>query len=183
MQFFIPMFLIFIAGALFVTWIDPQYQEIKEKQAEKVRYDETLAKTLEIREFRNNIQNRYNTIDEEDLERLEKMLPTHIDNIRLILDINNVASIRQMTIRDIRINLEDSVSGEDDLALAQAPYGSVGFQFTVVTTYENFKTFLDDLSRSLRVVDVTSIDISTIEDEEDFYRFGVGIRTYWLPAQ
>lgn len=168
-----------------MTWIDPTYQEIKEKQAEKARYDETLAKTVEIREFRKNVQSKYNAIDERDFERLEKMLPTHIDNIRLILDINSVASARGMTIRDIRIDLDQGVGDDEniDVSSSAGGYGSVGFRFTVVTTYPNFKDFLDDLALSLRVVDVHSIGIGAIEEEDNFYRFDVGIRTYWLPKQ
>ena len=183
MQLLAPIILIVISGGLFMMWIDPEYQEIKEKQAEKARYDETLAKTVEIREFRQNIESKYELIDERDLERLDKMLPTHIDNIRLILDINNVANARSMTIRDIRIDLADESGGDsEDIAVTDGGgFGSVGFRFTVVTTYENFKDFLDDLALSLRVVDVTSVGISEIEDEENFYRFDVGIRTYWLP--
>ena len=182
MQFFIPLILIIIAGGLFVSWIDPQYQDIKDKQVEKASYSETLTKTVEIREFRNNIQDRYNEIAQEDLERLEKMLPVHIDNIRLILDINNVANARQMTIRDIKIDLDDNAEDTTDIsAVDLTSYGSVGFHFTVVTTYENFKDFLSDLSSSLRVIDVTSVEIGAIEEESDFYRFNVGIQTYWLP--
>ena len=44
MQFFIPLILIIIAGGLFVSWIDPQYQDIKDKQVEKASYSETLTK-------------------------------------------------------------------------------------------------------------------------------------------
>ena len=137
---------------------------------------------MEIREFRNNIQDRYNEIAQEDLNRLEKMLPTHIDNIRLILDINNVANARQMTIRDITIDLDENAEDTTDVSsVDRSSYGSVGFRFTVVTTYENFKDFLGDLASSLRVIDVTSIEIGSIEEEDNFYRFNVGIQTYWLP--
>ena len=181
MQLFAPIILIIISGALFVTWIDPQYQEIKDKQTEKARFDETLAKTVEIREFRKDIQSKYNTIETRDIERLQKMLPTHIDNIRLILDVNSVANARQMTISDIRIDLKDDSTG--DIAVSDmGTYGSVGFRFTVVTTYANFKQFLDDLATSLRVIDVTSVEIESIQGEDQFYRFNVGIKTYWLPS-
>lgn len=183
MQFFIPIILIFISGGLFITWIDPQYQLVKEKQIEKSRYDETLAKTVEIREFRKTIQSKYNTIDTESLDRLSKMLPTHVDNIRLILDVNNVANARGMTIRDIRIDLQDTTAADKINVSDKGLYGSVGFRFTIVTTYDNFKAFISDLSSSLRVIDVTSVEISDIKDEKDFYRFGIGIKTYWLPSE
>ncbi len=184
MQFLVPVILIMLSVGLFATWVDPQYQLIQERQVEKTRYEETLAKTVEIREFRNDIQQSYNAISEEDLNRLSKMLPTHIDNIRLILDVNSVASKRGMTIRDIKINLTDNSAGVEEINVSdQGLYGVVGFNFTVVTTYENFKDFIDDLALSLRIIDVTSIEISEIPEEVDFYRFNVGIKTYWLPTE
>ncbi|MFW0870885.1 MAG: type 4a pilus biogenesis protein PilO [Patescibacteria group bacterium] len=184
MQLIAPIILILISGGLFVTWIDPQYQEIKDLQLEKARYDEALDRVVEIREARNQIQSRYNTIEDQDLDRLGKMIPSHIDNIRLILDVNSVANARQMTIRDIRINLnEDSSPGAKISVGNQGAHKSVGFRFTVVTTYENFKKFLDDLALSLRIIDVESVEISSIQDETSFYRFDVGIRTYWLPQE
>lgn len=185
MQLFVPIILILISGTLFVTWIDPQYQDIKDLQAEKARYDEALDRIVEIREARQEIQSRYNTIDEMDLDRLNKMLPSHIDNIRLILDVNSVANTRQMTIRDIRITLGENASTNTngDIAVNQGSYEKVGFRFTVVTTYDNFKQFLDDLSTSLRIIDVESVEISAIQGEDNFYRYDVGISTYWLPQE
>ena len=183
MQLIIPIILVALSGGLFVTWIDPQYKEIQEKQQEKARYEETLAKTTEIKEFRDDIASKYRLIDERDLDRLEKMLPTHIDNIRLILDINSVANKRQMTISDIRINLNED-SDVDEISVGDTSlFGTVGFSFTVVTTYDNFKGFLEDLALSLRVVDVQSVEITSIEGENNFYRFTVGINTYWLPKE
>ena len=184
MQFLMPVILIIISGALFFTWVDPQYQLIKEKQAEKEKFDETLAKTAQIREFRNEVQRKYNAIDEESLERLKKMLPTHIDNIRLILDVNSVAAKRGMDIADIKIDLENNNAGVDEIDVTdQGNFGTVGFRFTVVTTYDNFKAFIDDLALSLRIVDVDSIEIQPIEGEDNFYRFNLGIKTYWLPTE
>lgn len=184
MQLIAPIILIVISGTLFITWIDPQYQDIKDLQAEKARYDEALDRIVEIREARNEIQSRYNTIEERDFERLNKMVPTHIDNIRLILDVNSVANARQMTIRDIRINLNEGDNGDGNISVgSQGAYESVSFRFTVVTTYDNFKQFLDDLALSLRIIDVESVEISSIQGEDNFYRFDVGIRTYWLPQE
>jgi len=184
MQFLIPIILIMISVGLFASWVDPTYQTIKERQVEKARYDETLAKTVQIREFRNEIDQKYKAIPEEDLERLDKMLPTHIDNIRLILDVNSVASKKGMTIRDIKIDLQDNGSGVEEIDVSdQGLFGTVGFSFTVVTTYDNFKDFIDDLALSLRIIDVNSIEISSIPEEDNFYRFNVGIQTYWQPTE
>lgn len=183
MQYLLPLILIGISGALFLTWVDPTYQEIKDLQIENQSYDEALAKTTEIREFRKNIQAQYNTISESSRSRLESLLPSRIDNIKLILDINSIADKNGMTIRDIRIDRREGAAGagrETIVTSDEGLYETVDFSFSVVSTYDNFKKFLNDLSLSLRIVDVVSVEISTINGDEDFYRYDVGIRTYWL---
>ena len=35
----LPISLVLISGGIFVTWIDPTYQEVKDKQVEKARYE------------------------------------------------------------------------------------------------------------------------------------------------
>lgn len=185
MNFLIPVILVVISGGLFFTWIDPQYNEIKSLQVERARYDETLARTAEIRDFRRNVQAKFNAISTEDLTRVEKLLPSRIDNIKLILDINTIADRNGMIIRDIRIDRKDGGSGTGRETIEvndENIYGTVGFSFSVVSTYDNFKKFIDDLSLSLRIIDVTSVAISPIPEEVQFYRFDVGIQTYWLKS-
>jgi len=86
---------------------------------------------------------------------------------------------------DVRIDRREGSdgTGRDSIQTAsEGLYETVQFSFSVVSTYDNFKRFLDDLAISLRVVDVTSISVSEISGEEDFYRYDVGIKTYWLEA-
>lgn len=181
MQFLVPVILIIISGALFLTWIDPTYSEIRDLQVENQSYDEALDKTTEIREFRRTIQSQYNAIDSVDQNRLKKTLPTHIDNIQLILDINSIADKNGMTIRDVRIDRRGTAdAGRETIDTGAGLYQTVEFPFSVVSTYENFKRLLDDLSLSLRIVDVTSVGVSGITEGDEFYRFDVGIKTYWL---
>ncbi len=183
MQLIIPIILIVLSGAMFVTWIDPQYKEIQKKQQEKTQYDNILAKTTEIKEIRDNITSGYGLISKEDLDRLGIIMPKHVSNIHLILDVNSVAKGRQMNISDIRINLNKNSETDEIRVDSSQPFGKVEFNFTVVTTYENFKGFLEDLASSLRIVDVESVEITPIEDEDQFYRFNLGISTYWLPKK
>ena len=183
MQLIIPIVLIIVSGLLFALHIDPQYKEIKDKQVDRAQYNEALAKTDEIRVFREDINSKYNAIDKRNTQKLKSMLPTHIDNIRLILDVSNVAG-PLMTIQDVRINLGGDGKGAEDLVVSDSGiYNSVGFQFTVVTTYDRFKDFLEKLAGSLRVIDVNSVEVITIEGKDDTFRFDVGIQTYWLPKE
>lgn len=184
MQFLLPIVLVIISAGAFFTFIDPRYQDIKELQKEKAEYVRISDNTERVRDLRNSLKAKYNAIPAEKLDRLEKLLPPHIDNIRLILDINNIAQRNgNMTIRDIRIDegaASTSAGGQISSAGSDL-YGSVLFSFSVTTTYDNFKNFMEDIARSLRIIDVTSLSISRVSGVEgNFYRFNVGIKTYWL---
>jgi len=183
MKYILPLILIGLSGALFLTWIDPTYKEIQVLQEENQGYDEALAKTAEIREFRKSIQSKFNTLSSDNLSRLGSLLPSRIDNIKLILDINRIAATNGMTIRDIRIDKRESSEGRETIQSEEDKlYSTIQFSFSVVSTYDNFKKFLDDLAISLRIIDVTSVSVSSISGEDNFYRYDVGIKTYWLPT-
>ena len=190
MKFLLPVVLVIISGGLFLLWIDPTYKDIQVVLNENQGYVDALEKVEEVRKKRAEIQEIRETISDDQIVRLKKILPERIKNIDLILDVNNIADINGMNISDIRINDETSESGERaEIETNDAGYETVSFSFSVVSTYDSFKDFLKDLSLSLRVVDVTTITITPINNTNiaeageatvlDLYRFDVGIDTYW----
>lgn len=191
MKFLLPVILVIISGALFLLWIDPTYKDIQVILNENQGYVDAIEKVKEVREKREEVQEIRNTISRSQEERLEKILPTRIKNIDLILDVNNIADINGMNISGIRINDQSETnSGERaEIETNDAGYQTVSFAFSVVATYDTFKEFLEDLSLSLRVIDVTNVSITPINNNSiaeegqasviDLYRFDVGIDTYW----
>jgi Tfp pilus assembly protein PilO len=51
--------------------------------------------------------------------------------------------------------------------------------FKVDSDYETFVSFLQDVEKSLRIVDVTDLTF-TAPDKSTNYDFGITIKTYWL---
>ena len=129
--------------------------------------------------MRRGLLARFNDIALDDRERLEKLLPDHIDSVRLIIDVNNIASQHGMTLKNI--NLLDSMTEQAGSSLALGPqearFKAVGLKFSVGGSYDKFRSFMRDLEQSLRLVDVRSI--SFIADEDD-YDYSVTISTYKL---
>lgn len=186
MSNFISAGLIIVSIAVFFGYINPTYgaatgetslaeKSIKELEEEKARYTEALNKTIEIEDARKGLIVKYNAIPSEDREALEKLLPDHIDSVRLILDINNVASEYGMALRNI--SLADEGPKGTTLGPGSEHVQTVGLTFTVEGPYEKFRGFLRDMEKSLRLVDVTSIGFAAAEDA---YSYGVTLSTYKL---
>jgi len=175
MRFFIPIILLIVSGATFFWFIDPTYSDIQTLEGERELFSEALDNSQELQAVRDDLLSQYNGYTAEDLDRLEKMLPDAVDNVRLIRDLNGIAGDYGMTLRNtsVQISQQNTQAGPSEGTL-----GSVLVSFTVTSSYESLVSFLQDLERSLRLVDVVNLAFTT--SEENLYEYNVGIRTYWI---
>lgn len=181
MQFITPIFLIIVSIAVFFGFVDPRYKEISESKKLEAQYEEALSKSRELQEIKANLLSEYNAFRPEDVAKLEKMLPDNIDNVRLIIEIDNVAkkyglSVKNLIVRD-DVALTTGTS-KKQIGPDTRDYSSVTLEFSVGTSYNTFLRFLRDLEQSLRLVDVVSVNFRAEGSDFDDYR--VAIRTYWL---
>jgi len=189
--------IIFIGASimLFVLYVRPTYDLVQNNKAQVARFDEALAKTREIQELKSNLLSRYNLFAGQNLDRLQKMLPDHVDNVRLVLDMDGIASRYGIRIQNVAV--QESSRDRDDAsstilnggAIQDQPYQSLTLEFEVVSTYDEFVLLIRDLESSLRIVDLVTLSVrprtnervSTTLSNEPIYTFGVSLRTYWLP--
>lgn len=180
MRFVIPSVLLIAAIGLFVVYTNPTYQSSQEITMQVSSYDEALDRSQELRRARDELLARRNTFATEDLQKLQRMLPDNVDNIRLIIEINNIASKHALALQNVELGeLSDSRQARSTFSVGASgdPIGSVDVSFSLSTTYEKFLAFLADLERSLRIVDVQGITFSA---DETVSQYNLTIRTYWL---
>ena len=176
-KFALPLFLILLSGGLFFTYIDPTYQKISELRQEVGQYDGALNKSKELRTARDRLLSKYNIFAANDLNNLRKFLPDNVDNVRLIMEIDNMASKYGVLIRKVGIGAPSS-NGRDSLGPNVSDYDSMVLDFTVEAPYGSFVKFLNDMANSLRIVDVT--DFSFQSANIDLYKYQLSVKTYWL---
>ena len=182
-----------LAGGIFFWYTKPAYDGVQEVRAKIAQYDEALNKAAELQKRKQELLSRFNTFNPSDIERLEKLLPNHVDNVRLILDLDALAARFGIALQ----NVDVSSSGSQD-AKGKTPIGSVGaanqkydsltFTFATIATYSNFVRFLTALESSLRIVDLESLSMTSGGNaaaankatSEPLYNFKITLRTYWL---
>ena len=190
MSNFISIVLLIASLAVFWGYIHPTYgaftgmqdlstRSIKELVEERTRYSDALQKTQEIEDVRKGLLSRFNAIPLEDRERIEKLLPDHIDSVRLIIDVNNIASQYDMTLRNISLVDSDSQAAESSVGIGPQDtlFKGVGLKFNVAGSYDNFRSFLRDLEQSLRLVDVRTVSFIA---QDNSYDYSVTLLTYKL---
>lgn len=173
-----PIILIVIAGAIFFGFIDSQYAEVKEISAEMEEYDTALRQVRDLRQAEQNILAKRASFEEVDIERLEKLLPDNVDNVRLLLDLDAIASKYGMTLRGVSVSQPSSLGQNEAEDAGGAGVRFVTVSFAVNSSYRNFLLFLEDLERSLRLVDVDGVSFQS--SDVDFYEYQVSLKTYWL---
>ncbi len=191
MKFLIPILLIIISGTGFFMLVSPKYEEIKILKQEVDAYDNALANSKVLTDERDKLATKYNNINKSDLERLNKLLPDNIDNIRMILEIEKLALYYDMYLKDIKY--DDKKENEENVEVQagvqnnnfNSEYGSWDLEFTTEGSYGNFISLLKDIEKNLRLVDVVSVDfvssdLSGSKKDSDNYKYIIKIRTYWL---
>jgi Tfp pilus assembly protein PilO len=185
MRHITPILFIVLSLALFFVYTNGAYSEVSEINAELNTYKEALHSADVVREKIEKGIQEYQNFTDEDIARLEKLLPDTVDNIHLIIDVDGIARTYGLTIRDIAIVEKDTETSSRGSARINSGRGVRGLyeetsiQFSVRARYSIFMNFLHDLEESLRVLDIKDISFISGEDGE-VYDFTLTIDTYWL---
>jgi Tfp pilus assembly protein PilO len=178
MKILAPTIFIIIAGLLFFGYVDPTYNHVKELRAEESTYNQALTRAKELQQVRDQLLARYNTFSPTNVTRLEKLVPDHVDNVRLILDLDTLASKYGMRVRDVQIQSDNTRGARGEVGPDELSHESVVLSFQVSGTYDTFRQYLADLEKSLRLVDVVGLSFKS--DETGIYDYTLHIKTYWL---
>ena len=178
-----PIIFIIVSIVIFFTFTDPVYKEVKDLNIKYAQYQDVLDKSEELLRQRKTLQDKYNSFSEDDVSRLKKLLPDTVDNVKLIIDIDEIAKRYGLTIKGVRLDdskvnksgVKDSVA---TITAGESRFGIIPMGFSVSADYNTFLNFLEDLEGSLRIVDVTNINLKP--GANNIYTFDVSLKTYWL---
>ena len=193
-RFIIPIILIGIAIAGFFTFVNPIHKEVVVLQAQVDSYNKALDNSKALGYERDKLTKIHNSLDLKNLNKLKKLLPDNVDNIRLILEIEKIASPYGMVLKDVKYNATSKDTPISQASGAtQAVKNSTGkdysvwnLEFSIQGTYNNFTNFVKDLENNLRIVDISSIQFSSNAGAgispslSESYKYNFKIKTYWL---
>jgi len=198
MRFIGPLIMLAVSVGLFFAYTSKTYTSIQELRVKQAEYNDALSNAAELEAVRNQLIERYNMFDTQTLAELKKLLPDNVDNIKLILEINDVAVKYGMSLKNVKFQSNQTASpttieeSNSRLAEKKKSYSSFNVEFSTEGTYSNFVLFLSDIEKSLRIVDVNSIAFSSPElpqtalggltngKPKDSYKYDFSISTYWL---
>ncbi len=177
------------AVGIFFGYTKPAYDSSATVRGTIAEYDAALSKAGELQQLKQTLLARYNSFNPADVERLQKLLPDHVDNVRLILDLDNLAGRHGLALQNVAVSApqtaSDAQTAAGSISSSKQRYDSLTLKFTTVASYETFLQLLADLESSLRIVDLVALRLSPVQEggparAGDLYTYDITIRTYWL---
>ena len=192
MRILAPILLLIAAVATFFVYIDPQYQEIKKLREEGRQLTSTLENSNQVKAVRDKLTEESKRFTDDQLKKLEKIVPTRIDSMGFILDVVGIANNRGLTIESFKITPSSQANGlvkgkniftrsaktASPVAVATLSPGESKIDFRVTSSCEVFVSFLEDLERNLQITDISSITFGV--EDNNLYKFQVSGKIYSL---
>lgn len=178
-----------VAGALIIFFLVlPIKAEVDSLKFKKSQLGSTESEAKEYAALGQDVVGRFQSIDPAQVERLKKMVPDTVDNIRFINDVNGIAKKTGMKLKKVDYNAQDLKgtkiqSSEDIPVVSNSLYGSYTVNFSVSGSYKQFVEFLEALENSLRLVDITDVTFTSVgqtEGKVEMYDFSIKAQSYWL---
>lgn len=160
----------------------PYYEQVQNFRAEIQSYEEALETADQVAQVEADLEERYESFTDEELEGLSNMLPEESQLIEDVAEISRLAQDNGVDISDVEVKnpQESQSSGTQSTNNTE----TLPISYSIIANYENFRGFLQALENRLRVTDVTSISFSVEGSAEGegpgFYNIELGTQAYWL---
>jgi len=182
MKNIISIIVIVISFASFVFIVKPGYAEIKEIESKSNEYKEVLANAKKLTSIRDELLEKQNSISQADLNRLSKLIPEGADNVKLIINLQNIADKYNLVITTASSTKDDGdkkSQQKQTFDIETKDYGIISLNFDISGDYLGFLSFLGEVEDSLRITDIKNINIEKGDSPQE-YQFTITLDTYWL---
>ncbi|MEI6296356.1 MAG: type 4a pilus biogenesis protein PilO [bacterium] len=175
MNYLVTTILLAVSVLVYFGSINPLMTNISALSSTRDSLNNSLSESKNLRTILAQKEGLYNNFTDEERTKINKLLPDSIDNIKLVIDIDDVASRYQMKIRNIDLKTNNDTQNPQE---ASKDYGTATLRFSVSAPYDKFRSFLTDLENSLRIVDASSVSFTA--GDKDINEYNVELKTYWL---
>ena len=134
----------------------PAWKSFSESRVKLAEVESLKQKVSEIAEARNKLLDRYTSVRQEELDRLDVLLPTVVAPEELYVFFEKIIQDSGVAADDITIAAPTKGGGES--AETRLP-----FIIKITGPYANIRALFDNMENNLRLMDVDSIGIGSVE--------------------
>ncbi len=190
MKSLLPIIFILVSIAAFIFAVNPWFNDVKTLKADILVYNTALNNSTDLQRTEDSFITTYNSIKQSDKDRLATFLPNSVNNIQFILEIERIANLHNMPIKDLKFEFKKKEAPSTAIAVENVSetksYGIFPVEFSTEGNFDSFVLFLKDLESNLRLVDVKSVVFSVPDTKvgdtgnSNVYTYMLKVETYWL---
>lgn len=190
--------LIGISLVIVFTLIRPMLGEIRDIQDQVFVYSDTVAKASQFNARLQELIQIRDSFSERDMLMLENFMPTTIDTLKVMNDIESIFKSKEipiisLTAKDVVAPVTD-IAIEGDIIIEEAPQEDnyQDYELTFAGSYDQLKEILLLLERNATLLEVIELEFETKQSEEigteskvenleeGMLNFALTLRTYSL---
>lgn len=150
-------------------WVKPLWADIQGLNSSKQELQTAINNMKERAKDRDRLLEKYNAIAEEDLARLNEMIPPDVDIAKLLVNMDDLAKTNGLILK--RIDAKESKEGSAVVGGGPQNFEPISLELSVAGSYQSFRNYLAALEKNLRLIDVADITFSA--SEKDSYEFTI----------
>jgi len=193
---FVSIVLVIASVLVSIVYAIPEYRSMGESRERAHVLDDALNTAAKISDATDDLSKKMAEISPDDLTKISEIIPQEADALRIVNDISRIAAkyglimdspnadkLNEWTADDLRGGVSNQANTNTGL-LNGGAINAISLEFSVDSTYNTFISFIDDLEKSLRILDVVSVDFSVESSadqaSEKKYTHKVKVITYAL---
>lgn len=199
MKILLPIAFISSSILIFFIFINPLRNDVASLRSDVALYSTAFNNSINLQKTQDSLIDSYKNIKQEDKDKLEHFLPSTVNNIKFILEIERIANLNGMPVKNIIFQgqSEDTINKDPNKNIQvveniedRLPYGVFPVEFMTDGSYTKFISFLKDLENNLRLVDVKSVSFNVPASGEkspsggtvnpNIFTYSLKVETYWL---
>ncbi|HEY4515568.1 MAG TPA: type 4a pilus biogenesis protein PilO [Candidatus Paceibacterota bacterium] len=161
----------------------PFFADVSALKDEQKKYKDAVEQISKIEETKNDLLSRLEALSPEERQKIDAFLPTRAEMVRLIASLDGVASRHGISLEEASSgqSMTDTSRSVSESDLPQS-YNSKTVTLGFTASYSAMVNFLKDVEKSLRIVDIVSIDSAKAGDSGSLFQYKVSLQTYWVDS-
>lgn len=155
--------LLVLASAIFVFGLFPAWSGVQMARAEIQKLIRLNDELQEIARIRDDLTAQYNAIPQSDLNKLSAMLPSGFGSAQFLRDMEALATKYGMFLKNIDFVTKEKTQTTQIQLPVQRLVASIDVSFNARGSYESFRSYLKDLEKMARIIDISDISFSGVQ--------------------
>lgn len=182
-MFRIVIILFFLTGAatIFFIKVQPVFNETRNLKEQIAAFDNALGSARKTREIRDALVVKYNNITQNDIDRLNKLIPSQPATVKFIIETDDIIKKNNMILKSIDVKTASAAEIAPRSKNKPKPFEIASFTMKMTGSYESFFSFLKNMEENLRLTEINSIKLAPAIIAKNLYEFDVEASAYWKP--